>query len=278
MSNCNPTGTPGPVALGFALSLSFVPGAVLAQGTPDDPLAAAERRGSPTCLPFPGADAFVAEIDHPYLPSTPGTVFTYLGSDGERTVVEVTDQTRTVDGVETRVVRDTVTDPSGQLIEDTRDWFAQDEAGNVWYFGEEVKNYEDGVLADAGGSWEAGVDGAEPGILMPARPEPGQRYAQECAPGEAEDKAEVLRLGDAITVPFGSFDDVLVTREWTPLEPGVAEQKFYARCLGFAREVTVEGGEDEAVLVDVTPKPQPQRASGETCGGGVGATGAAPPR
>lgn len=254
-----PTSAPGLAMLGLVLMLVFAPAAMRAQRAPADPAneqtTPGESARAAPCPRFPGAGAFVDKIDNLYLPLKPGTSFTYRATDGERIVVEVTNQTKTIIGVRTRVVRDTVRDKRGELVEDTRDWFAQDRSGNVWYFGEEVKNYENGKLVDTEGSWEAGVDRAKPGIIMQAHPRPGQRYAQECAPGVAEDKAEVLRLGESVEVPFSSFDNVLVTKEWTPLEPGVAEQKFYAPCVGLVRELKVRGGRGETELVDVKPKP-----------------------
>jgi hypothetical protein len=120
----------------------------------------------------------------------------------------------------------------GQLIEKTYDWFAQDKEGNVWYFGEDTKEYEDGKVVSTKGSWEAGVDGAKPGIIMPADPKVGQSYRQEYYPGEAEDMARVLSLNDTVTVPYGSFDHVLETKEWTPLEPGFYEKKYYVGGVG----------------------------------------------
>ena len=261
------TTAPNFALFGLAVLLVVAPGAVLAQWAPVDSagrssgqaqaqaqtVAARQPdrgRGIP-CAKFPGGAAFIDKIDNPYLPLEPGTTYTYRASDGERTVVEVTNQTKQIIGVTTRVVRDTVSDGGGVLVEDTLDWFAQDQAGNVWYFGEDVKNYENGVLVDTEGSWEAGVAGAEPGIAMQGRLRPGQKYAQECAPGVAEDKAQVLRLGQSLAVPYGSFDNVLVTKEWNSLDPKPVEHKFYAPCVGLIRELEVRGGDEETVLIDV---------------------------
>jgi hypothetical protein len=197
---------------------------------------------------------FVAVIDNPYMPLVPGVTRVYESqtADGlERIEVTVLDEAREVMGVTVTIVRDTVT-LDGQIIEDTHDWFAQDAAGNVWYFGEEVDNYENGQLADHAGSWAAGVDGAQPGIVMYADPlaHIDETYRQEYYPGEAEDMGRVLGSAGPLTVPFGTFDDVIQTEDWTPLEPGVSEHKFYARGVGVIKELHV--GSDEAVeLVEV---------------------------
>ena len=168
----------------------------------------------------------------------------------ERTEVVVTDQTRTVMGVAVTVVRDTVS-VDGEVVEDTYDWYAQDRDGNVWYFGEDVKNFDAGQLTDTDGSWEAGVDGALPGIVMLAEPAVGQAYRQEYYPGEAEDLGEVIAVGGSQVVPAGSYDDVVTTRDWNPLEPDVIEEKQYAPGVGLIREAHVVGGDEEATLVEL---------------------------
>ena len=195
--------------------------------------------------------AFGATIDNPWLPLTVGSRWVYEGTeDGEveRIEVVVTDQTRMVMGVAATVVRDTVT-VDGELIEDTYDWFAQDLDGNVWYLGEDSKEYEDGEMVSTAGSWEAGVDGALPGIVMMADPQIGQAYRQEYYEGEAEDVAEIARTGVAETVAYGSFDDLLVIREWNPLEPDVVEEKYYAAGIGTVMEMAVEGGTEHVELI-----------------------------
>jgi hypothetical protein len=208
----------------------------------------AQDRPSPTPAAYaPQIDPadFVAVIDNPYLPLAPGTRWVYEAKteDGlERLVVEVTSDNKVINGVNCVVVRDTVT-LDGVITEDTLDWYAQDNEGNVWYFGEDTKEYEDGKVASTEGSWEAGVDGAKPGIAMKAHPRPGDSYRQEYYQGEAEDMAKVLRLGESAKVPFGSFTDVLVTEDTTPLEPEVIEHKYYALDVGLVLEVTVSDGE-----------------------------------
>jgi hypothetical protein len=198
--------------------------------------------------------AFGGPIDNPYFPLQPGTTFIYEGvSDGEQehNEVTVTSETKTILGVQCVVVRDTVT-VDGELVEDTFDWFAQDKVGNVWYFGEESKSYEDGELESTEGSWEAGVDGAQPGIIMPAEPKIGEEYRQEYYPGEAEDMASVLELSAGpVTVPYGTFDNLLVTKEWSPLEPEIVEHKTYAPGIGLIFAESVQGEEERLELVDV---------------------------
>ena len=143
----------------------------------------------------------------------------------------VTSDTKKVMGVECVVVDDKEWE-DGKLIEKTYDWFAQDNKGTVWYFGEDTKEYENGKVVSTKGSWEAGVDGAKPGIIMQADPKVGQSYYQEYYPGEAMDKARVLSFNASVRVPYGSFDEVLETKEWTPLQPGFSEKKYYVRGVG----------------------------------------------
>jgi hypothetical protein len=198
-------------------------------------------------------DNFVEGVDHPFFPLSPSTVMIYEGeSDGvvEHIEVMVTTETREVMGVECMVVRDRVWE-DGELVEDTFDWYAQDKEGNVWYFGEDSSEIEDGEVVSKEGSWEAGVDGALPGIIMLAEPEVGDVYRQEYYEGEAEDMAEVIALDESETVAFGSFDNLLVTKEWTPLEPDVVENKYYAEGVGLILEVVVEGGEGRIELIEV---------------------------
>lgn len=197
---------------------------------------------------------FVETIDNPWLPFSPGNKWVYEGREGdevERIDVTVTDDNRTILGIAATVVRDVVS-VDGEVIEDTLDWYAQDEAGNVWYLGEDSKEYEDGELVSTEGSWESGVDGALPGIIMQAEPEVGDTYRQEFYEGEAEDLAEVARTGDSITVPYGAFDDVLVISEWNPLEADVVEEKLYARGVGVIKEQKIEGGSEVVELVEFT--------------------------
>ncbi|MDX1547278.1 MAG: hypothetical protein R3247_09840, partial [Rhodothermales bacterium] len=159
----------------------------------------------------------------------------------ERIVVEVLEETREVAGVTVTVVRDQVF-LDGDLIEDTDDWYAQDADGNVWYMGEDSKEVEDGQVVGTAGSWEAGVDGARAGILMPADPAPGQAYQQEFYAGEAEDRGRVLSVGESVSVPAGDFDGCIRIEDTTPLEPDVEEHKFFCPGIGTVLEVDLEDG------------------------------------
>jgi hypothetical protein len=173
---------------------------------------------------------FTTKLDNEYFPLKPGTTFVYEGG-AERGEMTVTYDTKKVMGVECVVVDDRGYE-AGKLIEKTYDWFAQDKQGTVWYFGEDTKEYENGEVVSTKGSWEAGVDGAKPGIIMPSDPKVGHSYHQEYYPGEAMDMARVLSLKASVTLPYGSFDHVLETREWTPLQPGFSEKKYYVRGVG----------------------------------------------
>lgn len=198
---------------------------------------------------------FVDVIDNPYLPFLPGSRWVYEGdSDGEteRIEVVVTDERRLIMGISAVVVRDTV-EVDGELVEDTFDWFAQDRDGNVWYLGEDSREIVDGEVVNADGSWEAGVDGALPGIVMPADPTPGAAYRQEFYAGEAEDMGEVLRIEGTASIALGQYSDVVVTEDWTPLEPAVVEEKWYAPGVGKIYETHTAGSSGTVELVDYTP-------------------------
>jgi hypothetical protein len=197
---------------------------------------------------------FVDRIDNPYLPLLPGSRWVYETTTDDGVVrieVVVTDEHRVVDGIPATVVRDTET-VDGVVVEDTFDWFAQDRDGTVWYLGEAVSDYEDGELVGHEGSWEAGIDGARPGIAMPAHPEVGAAYRQELLPGVAEDLGEIISVGGTADVPAGAFDDVVTVREWNPLEPDVVEEKQYAPGVGLLSEVHTAGETGGAELVQFT--------------------------
>ena len=137
-----------------------------------------------------------------------------------------------------------------ELIEDTYDFYAQDSQGNVWYFGESSAQYENGYIVRTEGSWMAGVDGAKPGIIMPAAPHAGQSYRQEFSLGVAEDSASIVSLGGSQKVPAGSYSDVLETNEYSGLEPDADENKFYAPGVGNILTVdNVTGEQDPLVSV-----------------------------
>jgi hypothetical protein len=173
---------------------------------------------------------FTTTIDNEYFPMEPGTTFVYQGG-AQHSEMTVTSDTKKVMGVECIVI-DHREWEGEKLIERTYDWFAQDKEGSVWYFGEDTKEYENGEVVSTKGSWEAGVDGAKPGIIMHSDPKVGQFYHQEYYPGEAMDMARVLSLKASVRVPYGSFDEVLETREWTPLQPVFFEKKYYVRGVG----------------------------------------------
>lgn len=194
--------------------------------------------------PVIDATNFVDTVNNPYFPLLPGSRWVYNGtSDGEaeQVVVVVTGERRTISGISATVVRDTVT-IAGEVVEDTYDWYAQDRDGNVWYLGEAVQDFENGQVVSTAGSWEAGVDGAYPGIVMKADPKVGDAYRQEYYRGEAEDLGEVLEVGT----------DRVLTEEWNPLEPEVVEQKAYERGVGLVGEEKVRGAEGAMTLTSFT--------------------------
>ena len=195
---------------------------------------------------------FVEQIDHPYLPLTPGSRYVYEGQTEngfERIEVEVLENKKAILGIQATILRDTVY-LDGEMVEDTYDWFAQDQAGSVWYLGEDVSNYENGQLADKSGSWEAGVDGALPGIVMHADPEAHVRetYLQEYYAGEAEDTAKILSTEETVEIGYGVFDQVVKTYEYTPLDPGSQEYKFYAPGVGKVYEIDLTSGDTMALV------------------------------
>jgi hypothetical protein len=193
---------------------------------------------------------FQTTIDNPYLPLVPGTTHRLIETVGRDTSVNeitVTSDTKVLMGVTCVVVRDQVME-NGVLKEDTLDWYAQDKQGNVWYFGEDTKEQGANGKFSPEGSWESGVNGGQPGIIMPAKPAPGAPYRQEYRKGVAEDMGQVIAVHVATTVPGGTYPDCVQTKEWSLLEPGT-EKKWYARGVGVVRE---ESGKEVAVLVSVT--------------------------
>ncbi len=193
---------------------------------------------------------------NPYFPLRPGTVTTLRGNDeGERLDerVTITHTTKLIQGVRTRVVRDVVRRSDGSLAEKTHDFYANDNAGNVWYFGEATATYDrHGKVVSREGSWQAGVHGARRGLIMPAHPRPTLAFRQEFFVGHAEDQAWIVQNDATVRVPAGEFDRVVRSFEWTRLEPGVLSVKFYAPGVGILREKDVAGGAEVFVLVSVT--------------------------
>lgn len=202
------------------------------------------------------AAEFVRLIDNPYWQMAPGSRWVYRETDSEGTVqrveVTVTDQTKTILGIPATVVHDIVTE-DGEVIEDTFDWYAQDVTGNLWYLGEDTTEFENGKAVSTEGSWEAGVDGAEAGLIIPAEPKAGMVYRQEYYEGEAEDVGEILSLDERVDVPFGAFNDVVMTKDTTPLEPDVLEHKFYAKGVGPVLVIALSGGGGREELLSFEP-------------------------
>jgi hypothetical protein len=198
---------------------------------------------------------FVGVVDNLYFPLPVGAKWEYEIREGNKPTqtdtLEVLKETRDVNGVQATVVRDTVSS-GNQIVEDTFDWFAQDKYGNVWYVGEAVDNYIGGVLAGHKGSWEWGVDGALPGIIMWVDPSAhvDEAYRQEYYAGKAEDMGQVLSVNESLTVPFGSFDQVVKTLDFSNIETA-KEQKFYAPGVGLIKEMDVNSSE-EVVLIKFT--------------------------
>lgn len=212
---------------------------------------------------------FTADVDHAFWPMEPGRRWTYVEVDEDgrevRVVVTVTSETRTVAaGIEARVVRDTVTS-DGEVVEDTFDWYAQDLDGSVWYLGEDTAELEDGEVVSTEGAWEAGVDGALAGVILPAEPADGMTYRQEYYAGEAEDVGEVLAVGEVVGVPHGQVEGALVTRDTSAVDPSVVEYKFYGPRLGPVLALDVSGGSGREELVAVeTVDAEAARAAGTT--------------
>ena len=195
-------------------------------------------------IPFDASNFVGDAIDNPFFPLAPGSEFVFEGdsADGSKQgiITDVTDQVRMILGVFVVVVHDRGF-LDGELVEETFDWFAQDVDGNVWYFGEDSRTIEGGVVVSTEGSWEAGVAGAMPGIVMLATPAVGQTYAQEFAPSVAEDRGSVVGLGVTVATVFERFVGCLHTKDFSPLEPDVVENKFYAPGVGVVREVDADG-------------------------------------
>jgi len=196
---------------------------------------------------------FSTRITNPWWPMRPGSRWVYRETDSggarQKVVVTVTHRTKRIaNGVTARVVSDVATE-DGEPVEVTDDYYAQDRDGNVWYLGEDTAEYERGKVVSREGSFEAGVDGAEAGVIMPARPRAGLRYRQEYYKGHAEDRARIVSRREQAGVPYGHFRHVLMIREDNPLEPKVLEFKFYARGIGPLLAVSVSGGSDREELL-----------------------------
>ena len=193
------------------------------------------------------------KIDNKYFPLKTGTIMIYNGTDedGKSTsdIFTVTNDTKQIQGITTRVVNDSAF-VEGDLVEPTADWYAQDDSGNVWYMGEFTTDLTNKKNPHEG-SWEAGVKGARAGIIMLAEPKVGDTYEQEFAKGEAEDKGTVLSLNENVSVPYGSFSNVLKTKDFSKLEPDIVENKYYAENIGEVKELIVKGGSEEMTLIQI---------------------------
>ncbi len=247
--------TPGPSAVAPTPAPSASPAPSAAgptdQASPEPPVSV-----PPSSSTAPSIDPanFADKIDNPWFPLHPGTTLTYHGTKDNKRAVDtytVTSRTQVIAGVTCVVVDDRLT-LDGVLAEKTTDYYVQDRTGNVWYFGEDTAELDaNGHTTSTEGTWHAGVDGAVPGIFMEANPTVGHALAQELYKGHAEDHFEVVSLSTPIKVPYGTFAAALRTKEWTPLEPDVLDNKYYIRGIGEVKEVAVKGPVEELVLVSV---------------------------
>lgn len=199
------------------------------------------------------ASRFVSAVTNQFFPLVPGTTLRYRGTgraSNETTVTTVTNDTRMIMGIRAVVVHDQVF--VGEVLkEDTFDWYAQDADGTVWYMGEDTKEYRDGRVASNEGSWEAGVNGAQPGVMMWADPAAhlGATYRQEYLAGVAEDMGKVIGVSASVSTPYGKFDGCVETEDTSPLEPNVRGRKFYCRGVGIVKEVESANETSELVAV-----------------------------
>jgi hypothetical protein len=198
---------------------------------------------------------FSADVTNPFWPMKPGTRWTYHNVENGQPpqdieVVATTATKKLANGVTARAVRDTAR-VKGQISEDTVDWYAQDAKGNVWYMGENTAEFKNGKIDTREGSWEAGKDGAMPGIMLPAQPQDGQKYRQEYKKGEAEDNGEVIATKDLVEVKAGRYKDALVTMDTSTVETTAVEYKFYAPGVGPLLALDVSGGAAREELVKI---------------------------
>lgn len=229
----------------IALAITMVPGGVASAG-PSGSCPIDLPQGSDPVILDP--TEFTGPIDNPYWPMEPGTKWVYKEGETQKVRVTVKFRTREILGISATVVHDVVSD-HGELVEDTLDWYAQDDCGNVWYLGEKTAEYEGGVVVSTEGSWEAGVNGAQAGVVVPADPTPGMTYRQEYLAGEAEDAATVLSTEERVSVPYGSFKGALLTKDYTPLHLKVVEYKLYAKGVGPVLVLGLFVGADREELI-----------------------------
>lgn len=222
------------------------------------PTSSSDSSFSAAAKPLPSEvdpEDFVSGVTNPHFPLVPGTKFFYAGTKEGATTTDqvfVMHVTKLIQGVECTQVQDLAFEDS-VLVERTLDWYAQDEEGNVWYFGEATEELDStGQVVSTEGSWEAGVDGASPGRIMLAKPKVGARYHQELAPEVAMDMAQVRRLDESLCVPLDCYEGVLVTKEWNLLEKGSVNLKSYAPGVGLIQEVGIKGGDELSSLDSIT--------------------------
>jgi len=215
---------------------------------------ASSRASSSSSTSVANRAGFSPNVTNPWFPLRPGSVYRYRGVEGgrpSRDVAAVLRQTKLIQGVRCRVVRDLLY-IRGRVRERTSDWYAQDARGRVWYFGEQTAELDaSGHVTSTEGSWQSGRDGARAGIFMPAHPRVGYSARQEYYKGHAEDHFQVVSLHASVRVPYVSSSRALLTKEWTPLEPGVLDHKYYVRGIGTVLEQTVKGGDERNALVSV---------------------------
>jgi hypothetical protein len=236
-------------AVTLGLAGTFVAAAFVASQAASSSAGPDASRASGPTLPVFDPASFSRPVSNVYFPLTPGLVTRLHGTDEDESFVEkvrVTRRVKAIAGVTATVVHDVVRRSNGIVAETTDDWYANDNLGNVWYLGEDTATYDEhGHLQDREGSWQAGVDGAHPGIIMPADPEPSTADFMEYSQGVAEDQAWVVQRRTRVHTPGGTFKDVVRTFEWGRLEPNIISQKFYAAGLGIVEERDVAGGGDE---------------------------------
>jgi hypothetical protein len=241
----------GAISAAIAVALTGVAGTASAGQAPG-PIESGAGPGWPATL---SPSDFVRTVDNPYFPLKPGSKWRYVGNkEGTRMVdrLHVTDRTKTILGVKTTVVHDVVL-MHGRPEEVTNDFYAQDRHGNVWYFGEATKELDrHGHIVSTEGSFKAGVDGARAGLYIPGHPKVGDTARQEFYVGQAEDHFKVLDLKAHVSVPFVTTNKALRTKEWTPLEPNVVDNKYYVRGVGTVREIAVKGPVERLELVSFT--------------------------
>jgi hypothetical protein len=241
----------GAISAAIAVALTGVAGAASAGQTPG-PIKSGAGPGWPATL---SPSDFVRHVDNPYFPLKPGSKWRYKGNkDGTRMTdrLRATHRTKTILGVKTTVVHDVIL-MHGRPEEVTNDFYAQDRHGNVWYFGEATKELDrHGHIVSTEGSFKAGVDGARAGLYIPGHPKVGDTARQEFYVGQAEDHFKVLDLKAHVSVPFVSTNKALRTKEWTPLEPNVVDNKYYVRGVGTVREIAVKGPVERLELVSFT--------------------------